>query len=55
MYVLLTGVFYYLVGGYSTWQVPFETPSVVIEYVLPLMFLGGAGLVLYGVFLKIRG
>jgi hypothetical protein len=55
MYLLLGAVFYYFVGGYSGLQIPFEVPSVVGDYILPLMFLGGAALVLYGLYLKIRG
>ncbi len=55
MYLWLAGIFYYFAGGYSNLQIPFETPPTVLDYALPFMFLAGAGLVLYGLFLKIRG
>lgn len=55
MYFLMAAVFYYFVGGHSGLPIPFNVPSVVMDYILPLMFLAGAGLVLYGIFLKVRG
>ena len=55
MYIWLAAIFYYFVGGYSGLEIPFAVPLAVVDYVLPLMFLAGSALVLYGFFLKIRG
>jgi len=55
MYLWLGAIFYYFIGGYSGLEVPFEVPLVVVDYALPLLFLAGSALVLYGLFLKFRG
>ena len=55
MYLWLGAIFYYFIGGYSGLQIPFEIPLFTVDYILPLLFLGGSALVLYGFFLKIRG
>jgi hypothetical protein len=55
MYLWLGAIFYYLIGGYSGLQIPFEIPLQVVDYALPLLILAGSALVLYGLFLRIRG
>jgi predicted RNA-binding Zn-ribbon protein involved in translation (DUF1610 family) len=55
MYLWLGAIFYYFIGGYSGLQIPFAVPLLVVDYVLPLMFLAGGALVFYGLALKIRG
>ena len=55
LYMLLAAVIYYLAGGYSAplW-LPVQVLPVVTNYLLPLLFLGGLGLTLYGLFLRMR-
>ncbi len=55
MYLWLGAIFYYFIGGYSGLEIPFAVPLVVMDYGLPLMFIAGSALVLYGLFLKFRG
>ena len=54
MYMLLGAVIYYFAGGFSTFSIPFQLSPWVGEYLAPLVFLGGLGMCLYGVFLRIR-
>ncbi len=44
LYMLLAGVAYYFAGGYSGWQLPI---------LIPLLFFGGLGLSLYGLYVHI--
>jgi hypothetical protein len=55
LYMLLAAVIYYFAGGYSAplWR-PVEVLPVVTKYLLPLLFLGGLSLALYGLFLRIK-
>jgi hypothetical protein len=55
LYMLLAAVIYYFAGGYSAplW-LPVEVLPVVTKYLLPLLFLGGLSLALYGLFLRIK-
>jgi hypothetical protein len=52
--MLLAGVIYYFSGGYSAFTLPIEVSSAVNTYLAPLLFLGGLGLTLYGVYLRYR-
>jgi len=54
LYMLLAGVIYYFSGGYSAFTLPIEVSSAVNTYLAPLLFLGGLGLTLYGVYLRYR-
>ena len=54
LWVLLAGVVYYFAGGHSSFKLPVEVPSFVNVYLTPILFLGGAAMVLYGLFQKIR-
>ena len=57
LYMLLAGVIHYFAAGYAK---PIEIPlpasvlPLVTQYGTPLLFLGGAGLALYGLFLKAK-
>lgn len=55
LYMLLAGVIYYFAAGFAK---PFELPVTVqpaiTAYLVPLLFLGGLGLALYGFFLRFR-
>jgi hypothetical protein len=52
--VLLAGVIQYFSGGYSPPQLPPEFTSPALTYAVPLLAVGGAALILYAVFTKIR-
>src|SRR5215471_3455864 len=55
LWALFAGVIYYFAGGHSGLKLPVEVPSFVNLYLTPILFLGGAGMALYGVFQKARG
>ena len=54
LWALLAGVIYYFAGGHSPLKLPIEVPGFVNVYLTPILFLGGAGMALYGLFQKIR-
>ncbi len=55
LYAALGGVIHYFASGLSGYELPVEVPAVLTDYLLPFLMLGGAGLFLYGLILKIRG
>ena len=55
LYMLLAAVIYYFAAGYSTFELPLTIAPVVTVLVLPLIFLGGLGLVIYGVYCRLTG
>lgn len=55
LYMLLAGVIYYFSAGYAKpLELPLAIQPVVTNYLVPLLFLAGAGLALYGLFLRFR-
>ncbi len=54
IYMLLGAVIHYFAGGYSAIPLPYPLSPLVTTYLSPAVFLGGLGLCLYGVFLRIR-
>jgi hypothetical protein len=54
LYMLLAAVIHYFSGGYSAMDLPFPINPVVTVYLSPLLFLGGLGLALYGLYLRSR-
>src|SRR5713226_666455 len=57
LYMLLAGVIHYFAAGYADpFRIPLPAPvlPLVTQYLTPLLFLGGLGLTLYGLFLKLR-
>jgi len=55
LYMLLAGVIYYFAAGYAKpYTVPVAVQPVIVNYLAPLLFLGGLGLTLYGLFLRSR-
>ena len=54
LYAMLAGIIHYFAGGYSGMNLPFPIPSVVPEYLTPLLFAAGLGMVLYGAYLYLR-
>ena len=55
LYALMAGVIYYFAGGYSGMNLPIPIPTEVNQYLSPLLFAAGLGLVIYGLFLYMRG
>jgi hypothetical protein len=54
MYMLLGSVIYYFSGGYSALKLPYPLNPFVNTYLAPVIFLGGLGLCLYGLYLRMR-
>jgi hypothetical protein len=54
--MLLAGVIQYFAGGYagSFLRVPIQVQPVVTSYFVPLLFLCGLGLSIYGFFLHAK-
>lgn len=55
LYMLLAAVIYYFAAGYAAplW-LPVQILPLVTSYLLPLVFLGGLGLTIYGLFLRVK-
>lgn len=54
LYMLLAGVIHYFAAGYSGLALPFAVPSMVTQYLTPVLFLCGLSLGLYGLYLRAR-
>jgi len=54
LWALLAVVIYYFAGGHSGLALPFEIPSFVTQYLVPLLFLAGVAMALFGMFQKLR-
>ena len=55
LYMFLAAVIYYFAAGYSApLQLPVAVTPIVTTYLTPLLFLGGLGFALYGLFLRIK-
>ena len=54
LWALLGGVIYYFAGGHSPLTIPFEVPFFVTQYLVPLLFLAGIAMAIYGVILRVR-
>jgi len=54
IYMLLGAVIHYFAGGYSALSLPYPLSPLVTTYLSPAVFLGGMGMFLYGVYLRIR-
>jgi hypothetical protein len=58
LYMLLGAVIHYFAGGYGApvFQIPLPAPMMplVTQYLTPLLFLGGLGFAVYGLFLKVK-
>jgi hypothetical protein len=52
--MLLGAVIYYFGGEHSGLSLPVTLNPWVITYLAPVVFLGGLGMCLYGVFLRMR-
>jgi len=55
LFMLLAAFIYYFAGGYGQpLRLPVEIMPAVTNYLLPLLFLGGLGLAVYGLFLRAK-
>lgn len=55
LYMLMAGVIYYFAAGYAKpLEVPVAIQPAVVNYLCPLLFLGGLGLSLYGLIVKAK-
>lgn len=54
LWALLAGVLYYFASGSSPLKVPIPIPDFVTLYLIPLLFLAGLALALYGLFQSLR-
>ena len=52
LWALLAIVIYYFAGGHSGMRLPFEIPSFVTQYLVPLLFLAGVAMAVYGLFMR---
>jgi len=50
--MLMAAVIGYFASGSSIWTLPVPVPSLLANYLLPLLFLSGLGLSLYGLYLR---
>jgi hypothetical protein len=55
LFMLLAAFVYYFAGGYGQpLRMPVEIVPTVTNYLLPLLFLSGLGLSIYGLYLRIK-
>lgn len=54
LYMLLAAVIEYFTGGYSKLELPIPIHPAVEEYLAPLLFLSGLGLIVYGLLSRVR-
>ena len=54
LYMLLAGVIQFFAAGYSGMTLPIAVPAPVTEYLAPVVFLAGLGLLVYGVYLRMK-
>jgi hypothetical protein len=55
LWMLLAGVLYYFAAGYGAFEFPVAVAPMLTDWVLPLLFLAGLGLALYGAYGRLRG
>ncbi len=54
LYMLLAAVLFYFAGGYNPMEFPLNAIPPVLDIFLPLLFLGGLGMVLLAVIRRPR-
>jgi len=54
LFMFMAAVIGYFASGSSLYYLPVPVPQLVSNYLLPLLFLSGLGLSLYGVYLRHR-
>jgi hypothetical protein len=50
LWTLLAAVLYYFTSGMSPLTLPFAVPGFVTQYLIPLLFLAGVAMAIYGLF-----
>jgi hypothetical protein len=53
LWALLAAVIYYFAGGHSSLILPFTVPAFVTQYLVPLLFLAGIAMALYGAYQRL--
>ena len=54
LWALLAAVVYYFASGRSPLKLPFSVPDLVTQVFIPLLFLAGAAMALYGLLQSMR-
>ena len=54
LWALLAAVVYYFTGGHSSLTLPFTVPGFVPQYLVPLLFLAGVAMALYGAYQRLQ-
>ena len=54
LWALLAAVIYYFAGGHSSLTLPFTVPGFVTQYLVPLLFLAGVAMALYGAYQRLQ-
>ena len=54
LFMLIAAALSYFARGMSPWTIPVPVPSLVTDLLLPLLFLSGLGLALYGIYVRYR-
>jgi hypothetical protein len=52
--MLLAGVIQFFAAGYSGMSLPIAVPPMVTQYLAPVVFLAGLGLLVYGLILRVK-
>lgn len=54
LWMLLASVIHYFADGHEPWlQIPVDIHPYVVEYLVPLLFLCGAGIVVLGIYRRL--
>ncbi len=54
LWALLAAVIYYFAIGHSSLTLPFAVPGFVTQYLVPLLFLSGVAMALYGAYQSLQ-
>ena len=54
LYMLLAGVIQFFAAGYSGMTLPISVPPAVSQYLAPVVFMAGLGLLLYGIVRRLK-
>ena len=54
LYMLLAGVIQFFAGGYSGMNLPIAVPPAVTLYLTPTVFIAGLGMLVYGMYLRMK-
>jgi len=55
IYLLFAAGIHYFTAGHSGIQLPMQISPVINDYLIPFLFLCGAGLIVYGLFRRATG